>query len=104
VRGRIDSPAAPDHDPLGDVVREETTMRKTGAVFQPERIELMGSLPEAAATGIPREQRTPAPSRDYNLARSYSRLKHLRAKVEHAEGRMQVQKERVPADSDSLQR
>jgi hypothetical protein len=79
-------------------------MRKTGAVFQPELIELMRSLPDAAATRLPRDKRAPVPSRDYDLARSYSRLKHLRAKVEHAEGRMQVQKERAPKDSDSLGR
>jgi len=101
---RIDSSAPPDHDQLGDVAREETTMRKTGAVFQPERIELMRSLPDAAATRLPRDKRTPVPSRDYDLARSYSRLKYLRAKVEHAEGRMQVQNERAPKDSDSLGR
>ena len=79
-------------------------MREIGAVFQPGLNESMMSLPDAAATRLPRDKPTPMPSRNHDLARSYSRLKHLRAKVEHAEGRMQVQKERAPKDSDSLGR
>ena len=78
-------------------------MRKTGAVFQSELIELMRSLPDAAATRLGRDKQTPVPNR-YDLARSYARLKHLRAKVEHAEGRMQLQEQRAPNASASLGR